>query len=102
MPCTFLPLCFALVVSPWTHCSVFVPPPTSPGDGQCAEAVLQKRWVSHSNEGSLTCFLALLFFPGTGARVVVGLLGGRLSVSCSLPGHLQPSLQPNNLPFQAG
>lgn len=48
--------------------------------GQCSGAALQKACVGHPNEGSLPYFLALLFFPGVGAGVMVGLLGRRLSV----------------------
>lgn len=71
--------------------------------GQRSEAALQKGCAGHANEGSLTYFFALVFFSWRGCKG-----DGQVAwekVVChrgSLLEHLQPSLQPNNLPFQAG
>lgn len=77
--CTFLPRCFGSAARPCTHWCFCASSNFSCGS-QCSEAALQKGCAGHPNEGSLTYFLALLFFPGVGARVMVRLLGRRLSV----------------------
>lgn len=61
-----------------------MPPPTSLTVVSVQKLPYKRVVAGYPNEGSLTQFLVLLFFPGVGARVMVGLLGRRLSVALLL------------------